>query len=448
MSHDDPFGEPEKTIIRPNPGGRRAPAAPAGPGVTPQPGPASVAPEIGPRLDLSASALNRLVGAATPILSLATRLRTAVSPPNLEALRERIAQELRAMQERIAALDMPVEAKRAGSYAVCATIDDVISNTPWGSGRWPRQAMVPLFFNEASGGERFFQLLTQYYRDPGRYGDLLELMYLCLSLGFEGRLRVAGGSAELHRIREGLYNTLRQRRDKASPDLSPRWRGIEAPHRPLTSFLPGWVVLVAAAAIATLAYAGFYFAINRVSDSAYETLAALPPTGTVTLQTVAPAPPPPVTDDTLARLKTFLAPEIREGLVVLTDSPRSVNIRLVVPQMFASGSADVESSSLALINRVATALDAEPGAVLVVGHTDNVPIRSLRFPSNYDLSRARALSVAAIIKSHLKAPARVTSEGRGDTEPLVPNDSPAHRAENRRIEIILSKQPLSQEAAR
>ncbi len=436
MSQDDPFAEPEKTIIRPNPGGRRGPAAPA-PGRAP-------APDMNVKLDLAGGGLNRLVEAATPILGLATRLRTAVSPPNLESLRERIALELRAMQERIASLEMPAEAKRAGSYAVCATIDDVISNTPWGSDRWPRQAMVPLFFNEASGGERFYQLLTQYYRDPGRYGDLLELMYLCLSLGFEGRLRVARGGAELHRIREGLFNTLRQRRDKAAPDLSPHWRGIEAPHRPLTSFLPSWVVVVGAAALATLIYVGFYFALNGVSDSAYEKLAALPPTGTVALQTTAPAPPPVIADDTLARLKTFLAPEIREGLVFLTETPRTVTIRLNAPNMFASGSADVSSNSLPLLNRVAQALDTEPGAVQIVGHTDNIPIRSLRFPSNFHLSTARAQSVAAIVKSHLKAPNRVTAEGRGDTEPMVPNDTPAHRSQNRRIELTLTKQ----EAAR
>jgi len=444
MSQDDPFAQPEKTIIRPNPGGRRGAAAPATPSLGAAPGRAQAPPDIAVKLDFSSSGLNRLVGAATPILDLATRLRSAVSPSNLETLRERIALELRAMQERIASLDMPVEAKRAGSYAVCATIDDVISNTPWGSDRWPRQAMVPLFFNEASGGERFFQLLTQYYREPGRYGDLLELMYLCLSLGFEGRLRVAGGGAELYRIREGLYNTLKQRYDTVAPELSPHWRGIEAPHRPLTSFLPSWVVAVGAAALATLIYVGFYFALNGVSDTAYEKLAALPPTGTVALQTTAPAPPPVITDDTLARLKAFLAEEIRQGLVVLTETPRTVTIHLNAPEMFASGSAEIAEGSLPLLNRVADALDTEPGAVLVVGHTDNVPIRSLRFPSNFHLSQARAESVAAIVMRHLKAPTRVTAEGRGDTEPLAPNDTPAHRSQNRRIELILSKQ----EAAR
>lgn len=437
MSQDDPFAESERTVIRPNPGGRRAAAPPP---FEPPPGvPGAVAAPV----DLAAGGINPLVAAATPILALAVRLRSVVSPPNVEALRERIARELRAVQERMSALDQPVEAKRAGGYAVCATIDDVISNTPWGATQWARQTMTALFFREAQGGERFFQILGQLNKDPGRFGDVLELMYLCLSLGFEGRLRVAGGAADLHRIREGLYGTLRQRREAPASELSPHWRGVEQPHRPLSSFLPGWVVAVGAAALATLAYVGFYFALNSASDPVFDKFAALLPTGPVALQVTAPTPPPPVRDDILARLKTFLAPEVRQGLVELSETARTVTIRMRGQQMFPSGSADLTAATLPLVQRIGQALDPERGTMLVVGYTDNVPIRSLRFPSNYHLSAARAQSVAVLLKRIVKNPLRVSAEGRGDADPLVPNDTPEHRALNRRIEVILTKQDSS-----
>jgi len=92
------------------------------------------------------------------------------------------------------------------------------------------------------------------------------------------------------------------------------------------------------------------------------------------------------------------------------------------------------------LERIGQALLQVPGPVLVVGHTDNVPMRSLRFSSNWDLSRQRAASVAELLASITDASGRFQAEGRADTEPLVPNDSAANRARNRRVEIIVFKE--------
>src|SRR6185312_13463836 len=222
-------------------------------------------------------------------------------------------------------------------------------NTPWGSGAaWARQSMCSMFHNDVAGGERFFEFLTHFEREPGRYGDVLELMYLCLSLGFEGRLRVQQrGVSELGRVREGLYNLLRQIRGDFDRTLSPHWRGLEAPHRALSSVLPSWVVALGVAA---------------------------------------PAPPPVVRDDLQQRLSKFLAKEIQEGLVTVAATMQTATVRVRGSDLFASGTATINDRYVPLIDRVAAALDNEAGSVLVVGHTDNVPIRSLRFPSNYQLS--------------------------------------------------------------
>jgi type VI secretion system protein ImpK len=168
-------------------------------------------------------------------------------------------------------------------------------------------------------------------------------------------------------------------------------------------------------------------------------MAQLPPTGNVALQVVAPAPPPAADDGTLDRLRTFLAPEIRDRLVTLTETGRTATIRLSSQQMFASGSATLDQALVPLLQRVAKALNGEPGAIAVRGHTDNVPIRSLRFPSNYELSKGRAEAVATIIRPSLSQPGRVTAEGRADAEPLAANNTAEGRAANRRIEVVLSK---------
>ncbi len=85
----------------------------------------------------------------------------------------------------------------------------------------------------------------------------------------------------------------------------------------------------------------------------------------------------------------------------------------------------------------AEALAQVPGKVLVTGHTDNQPIRTVRFPSNWHLSDERANAVRAILVSRNVAAERINAEGRADGEPVVVNDTPANRARNRRVEITL-----------
>lgn len=89
------------------------------------------------------------------------------------------------------------------------------------------------------------------------------------------------------------------------------------------------------------------------------------------------------------------------------------------------------------MKRIAEALTGIAGPVLVTGHTDNTAMRSLRFPSNWHLSDERARVVRDLMVRSGLAAERVRSEGRADGEPAAPNDSPANRAINRRVEITL-----------
>ena len=103
---------------------------------------------------------------------------------------------------------------------------------------------------------------------------------------------------------------------------------------------------------------------------------------------------------------------------------------------FAPGNGEVSSSALPVLRRIAQALAEVPGPVLITGHSDNQPIRSVRYPSNWHLSQARAQSVRDVIAVHVPG-SRLRSEGRADAEPVAPNDSSANRAKNRRVEITL-----------
>uniref|UniRef100_UPI0018DF1023 type VI secretion system protein TssL, long form n=1 Tax=Neoroseomonas rubea TaxID=2748666 RepID=UPI0018DF1023 len=156
----------------------------------------------------------------------------------------------------------------------------------------------------------------------------------------------------------------------------------------------------------------------------------------------APPPPPPAAlppprPDFLVTLREFLKPEIDQGLLTVFGDGRSVTVRLKSRGMFASGSATVEPRFVPILERVGQGLRTEPGRVQVIGHSDNQPIRTVRFPSNFHLSAARAEAASAIIAAATGNAGRFTTEGRADAEPIADNRTAEGREENRRIEVVL-----------
>jgi type VI secretion system protein ImpK len=444
---DNPFGDPgesERTVIRPRPGAARgAPAAPQQPAqpapprtAAAAPPPFAAAPGRLPR-ELPGPGVNPVVDAAATLLALATRLRRARQPQNIGALRERVIAELKLFEQKIRAQSLPTNLVRAAHYAVCATIDDIVLNSPWGSqSLWTQQSLLSTFHTDVAGGDRFFDVLASLQSDPAKNIAVLELMFVCLSLGFEGRYRVhPRGASELTRVQENVYHIIRQYRGETEREMSPHWQGIPAPHRSIASLVPSWVVAVVAAVALLIIYMGLSFALSDASDPVFEELAKLPPLPGVTTAVAAPATPP-------AQAKSaFLAREVAEGLCTVKETEQSYLVTLKATGMFASGSATIEPRYVDALRRIGDQIEKEPGQVQVIGHSDNVPIRTIQFPSNFALSEARAKAAAAIIASRLTSPDRVTAQGRGDTQPVESNASPAGREANRRIEVTLIKAP-------
>jgi len=433
MSTQDPNApkqDPDATMLVLNPGGRRPAAQPA-PAANPDPGfyPGAAAPHA----VLAGSGLNALVRAANPLLDLVVPLRHLVQPPDLGQLRERLAVAIRTFETEARDFGVPADSIAAARYALCTLLDETIAGTAWGSGVWGSRSLLVAFHNEASGGEKFFLVLQRLSQDPARHLDLLELMYLCLALGLEGRFRVAeNGPAQLTTLREKLLQMIRQHRGAGESALSPQWRGAEAPAASPLRTAPVWVALALACVLLLAAQLlGSHF-LNGASDPVFARLSALRQSAPAAApREAAPAP-------AVSRTATFLAPEVARGLVTVTESAARTTITLRGEGMFGSGSAEVNADTAPLIARIGEALNSLPGKVIVIGHTDNAkPGVSARFPSNYDLSKARAASVMAALAQRAGPPERYSAEGRGDAEPVVPNDSPAGRARNRRVELVV-----------
>ncbi len=126
-----------------------------------------------------------------------------------------------------------------------------------------------------------------------------------------------------------------------------------------------------------------------------------------------------------------------EGVEVVAQR-QGVLIRVRDNLLFASGSADVHPEGRRLVAAIASAVASMPGTIRVEGHTDDVPIHNARFPSNWELSAARAVTVVRLLtESYGISPTRVMFAGYGEYKPLVPNTSAANRQRNRRVEVYL-----------
>ncbi len=441
---DDPFAEPsdsEATVIRPRPGGRSAAAPP--------PAATAAAATTATPLPINIGA-NPLAAAAAPVLGAAIRIAADRGrPPDPEKLKRGMVEAIRAFEKAALATGLDTKSLRAARYALCATIDDLVLSTPWGAASsWTAQSLTSIFHNEVSGGERFFDILDQMQKDPGHHAAVVELMYLCTSLGFQGRYRVLPrGAAALTDLRDGLYRGIRARRGEFEREMSPHWRGIDAAYAAISRRLPLWIIAVATLGLGCLIYVLFNFSLAGASDLAYAEVTGLPPRGAISVPRIVVAPPPPppapaavAATSTLApKLRTFLAPEIKQGLVEVLEDAQSITVRLTNRNMFASGSGTLNASYLPLLGRIAGALNDEKGEVLVNGYTDNQPIHTVQFPSNWQLSQVRADAVGRVLAAGLTDPRRVRAVGRGDADPIASNATPDGRQSNRRTEIVLLK---------
>lgn len=143
-------------------------------------------------------------------------------------------------------------------------------------------------------------------------------------------------------------------------------------------------------------------------------------------------------DRTAAEVAESLAREIESGLLQLEQGPERLIIRIEERGSFDSGSSDMTPQFRQILSRMADTLAKIPGELSVEGHTDNVPIRTTRFQSNWDLSAARAASVAnALLDKGTVTPQRLRIQGHAETRPIAENNTPENRALNRRVEIVV-----------
>lgn len=393
-----------------------------------------------------------LVEAASTLFFRATQIRNTATNDDIYGLRSRFVEDLAEFDQRARNSGEPAELLRDASYALCTFVDEAVLSTPWGSqSKWHEESLLSTFFNETWGGDRFFAILDRAKQEPGRSLALLEILFVCLVLGFEGKYHVQDrGRAKLEAITDDLFQILRGQQGDLERELSPHWRGVETDGTRVSDYVPLWVLAAIAAALLVSLYLAFRFALSGAAYPVFERISGLGRAGpdivrsdlrsateTDTQTGEGVDKPTPVSK---LHLPEILRPEIELGLLSVSQNGLDSMVRIKSDTLFRSGSATIEARFIPILERIGKAIDQVSGRVLVVGHSDNVPIRTIQFPSNWELSRARAVNVMNELAKQMRDPNRMSPEGRADTEPMAPNDTKENRALNRRVEIFVYEQ--------
>ena len=272
----------DRTLLIPTPGAIAAPMR------------AEIPPELEPLVN--GRGLNPLINAANALLTVVVKLRSTLEHQQVPALHQRLTEEIKAFERSLNRDGVAPETVLTARYLLCSLVDEIVLNTPWGSASgWSQHSLLSLFHKETFGGEKCFVILQRLQEAPARHLDSLQLFYMCLSLGFEGKYRlIHRGHEQLEQIRDTLYQTIENHLPARAQDLSPHWQGCGNRQSTLTDLIPMWVFASVVLAVLLLSYSGFrwwlYDTTRPITGSLKAHLSAAPSITPATAPAAQPRP--------------------------------------------------------------------------------------------------------------------------------------------------------------
>lgn len=223
--------------------------------------------------------LNPLVDASSSIFSVIGKLRYLKSYRLLNKLQKELMQEIQTFQETIKHSGYNSEYIIVCRYVLCASIDDIICNTTWGGqGHWDIYSLLAAFNQDTQHQDKYFTILERAIKEPTLYIDLMELMYICLSMGYKGQYRSTEHSQyQLEQITNNLYKHIRAYRGSFSKTLSP------TPIKPIKQTVksapqskssPLFIFFVTACIIMTI-FVSLGYIMDVISNEAYNNIAQI-----------------------------------------------------------------------------------------------------------------------------------------------------------------------------
>ncbi len=142
--------------------------------------------------------------------------------------------------------------------------------------------------------------------------------------------------------------------------------------------------------------------------------------------------------NTQEKIRRMIAQQKLEGKITIREEQRGLVISVKDTVFFRAGSADLGDRAREILTMVGSLLSDMPNSIRIEGHTDNIPIHTLKFYSNWELSTTRATNVLHYLTQYAKiSPERLSAAGYGEFRPIASNDSENERASNRRVDIVV-----------
>jgi type VI secretion system protein ImpK len=218
--------------------------------------------------------LNPLVDAASHLFSILGKLKCLTAYRHVNKLQKELIQEINNFQTTIKQ-GYKAEYLIVCRYILCATFDDILANTSWGSQQWESVSLLSAFSQDTQHQDKFVTILERSIKDPATYIDLMELMYICLSMGYKGQYRATEHSQyQLEQITNNLYKHIRAYRGNFSKLLSPtplkahKSHGKAASRKKVSPFF----ILFITVCILMAIFAGLGYLMDVISNEAYKNI--------------------------------------------------------------------------------------------------------------------------------------------------------------------------------
>lgn len=354
---------------------------------------------------------NPLIEAAKPVLILANSMQQTTSQLSTDSLINKFSLLINNFEENAEKNGAKYDAIQAAKYCLCTFVDELAVRAGWADETWSKNSLLVSFYDETWGGERFFEIIQNLKQDSDKNTDLLEFMYLCLQFGYKGKYQVLNnGELEIDKIKRDLLALIHSKRPDQTANLFK--------HNPIITnniqrkrrlAIPLWVVGVLGAVALGVGYFTMQWSLGDKFNTASTKVNSLKLPSVITKQ-----------QDTqkTVRLRPLLENEIARKLVSVEDFQDRSTVTILGDGLFESGSAQIQDQYYPVLAAVSQALDSVEGQIIVTGYTDNQPIQSLNFPSNWHLSQARADAVKEILLNYVKM-VEHASVLKGEAQPIL-----------------------------
>jgi len=224
--------------------------------------------------------INPLMASATSLFAFINKLNNTLHYEDIAGLHRYLTYELQAFEHAATGKGYHQEIILIARYTLCATLDDIIINTVWGHEKWQDYRLLQNFPMEMQNCDRFYLILEKMLEDGQNYIDIIELMYLCINLGFLGPYgKNPYYMQDIDSLKERCYGTIRRIRGEISPELCQYHKytnkdnqGTVAPHKKHLSII--LIVLLSITIMATI-YIGFNYFYTVTVAPLYQDLNSL-----------------------------------------------------------------------------------------------------------------------------------------------------------------------------